>query len=92
MSATYEQAMDEIMTIFKTAWDANAPNATLVEYPNLAPANGVVLPPSTPLSWARITIQNLDGSQGSLSGALGDWAICRLSAFRELEGHSSHFS
>ena len=71
MSATFTEAVDAILTIFKTAWDANATNPTLVDYQNVTPADGVKLPPDDQLSWARVTVQHQDGSQGSLSGALG---------------------
>ncbi len=71
MSATFEEAIDIILAIFKTAWDAGATNPTLVDYQNVKPANNVTLPPDTNLSWARVTIQHQDGRQSSLSGALG---------------------
>lgn len=71
MTATFLEAVDDILTIFKTAWDAAATNPTLVDYPNTVPANGVKLPPDDNRSWARVTIQHIGGRQSSLSGALG---------------------
>lgn len=71
MSATYSEAVDAILEVFKTAWDANAPNPTLVDYQNVSVANNVKLPPDAELSWARVTLEHLDGGQGSLSGGLG---------------------
>jgi hypothetical protein len=71
MSLTFTAATDEMLAIFKAAWDAGATNPTLVSYPNVAPINGIVLPPATTLSWARVTIQHDEGNQQSLAGALG---------------------
>lgn len=69
MTATFDEATDDILTIFSDAWNADAPNPTLVDYPNIAPSDGVDLPPDSNLSWARVTIQHQAGRQSSLSGA-----------------------
>ena len=78
MSGTYTEATDAILAIFKTAWDASAPNPTLVDYQNVTPSGGVLLPPTTQLSWARVTLAHNGGQQSSLSGALGTQRYDRL--------------
>ena len=63
MTATFDQANIDILTIFKTAWDATGFKAL---YENVAGE-----PPTTPSPWARIVLRHTGGNQGSLSGALG---------------------
>ncbi len=65
MSATFDEAQDEILTVFKDAWD---PTGWIALYENVAGD-----PPSTatPVPWARVVLRNVTGQQGSLSGALG---------------------
>lgn len=64
MSATYEQAVDDILTFFKDAWDATGYTAI---YPNIGGDA-----PTTVAPWARVTLQHiLPQGQASLSGALG---------------------
>ena len=69
MTTTYEEATDEVLTLFKAAWDTTA-YATLVDYQNLAPSGGVKLPPNAQSAWARVTLRNILGNQASLTGAL----------------------
>lgn len=69
MTATRTQARDEILTQFKTVWDAG-PESTgvLVRYPD-APSD----PPSTQVPWVRMTVQhNPTGGQVTLRGAIGE--------------------
>ncbi len=78
MTATFNEARNDMLTVFKDAWDAGATNPTLVDYPNVTPANGVKLPPDADLSWARVTIANTLGRQETLSGAQATQAFERM--------------
>lgn len=61
MTATFEVAMDEILGVFKTAWDTTG---FVALYENIAEAI-----PTTQVSWARATLRNSTGRQATLSGA-----------------------
>lgn len=61
MSATYAEAYDEILALFKTAWDTTGYSA---HYTNVGSEI-----PTTTVPWARAQVQLLDGFQSSLSGA-----------------------
>lgn len=61
MTATFAQAYDEILTIFKTAWDGNGYTAL---YENVA-GN----PPTTQQPWARVTTRDGLGSQTLSNGS-----------------------
>ncbi len=63
MSATYAEAVDVILGLFKTVWDTSGHIAL---YENVA---GDI--PTAVAPWARVTLRNVDGRQGSLAGALG---------------------
>lgn len=63
MSATFEIANGEILTLFKTAWDTTGHIAL---YENIAGD-----PPSTPIPWARISLRHRTGGQTAISGADG---------------------
>jgi hypothetical protein len=66
MSLTYEAAQDEIMTRFKTKWDAGSPSAgVFVVWPDqdAAPPEGA--------SYAVFEIEHTLGRQGSLSDPVG---------------------
>lgn len=63
MSATYAEAVDSILGLFKTAWDVPGHVAL---YENIA---GDV--PSGVAPWARVSLRHLAGNNSSLSGALG---------------------
>lgn len=63
MSADFDTANDEILTLFKTAWDTTGHPAL---YENLAGE-----PPTTPVPWARISLRHGTGGQTALSGADG---------------------
>ncbi|MCP4897717.1 MAG: hypothetical protein GY906_12155 [bacterium] len=66
MSADITQARDEILAVFKTAWDAGAESAGLtVLYWDLAQD-----PPPTG-AWARVTVRHSDGNQATLSNSVG---------------------
>lgn len=73
MSLTFEQARDEIHTLFKTAWDAGgSSNGVAVLYVD----SKITVPKgddadSNPLPWARIAVSHSGGSQASLSGGIG---------------------
>ena len=66
-SLTRVQALDEILTPFKTAWDAEE-DADLVKYDNV-PNDQV--PPATAMPWARVAVRHTTSDQASLCGALG---------------------
>jgi hypothetical protein len=66
-SLTRLEALDEILTPFKTAWDAEE-GTTLVKYDNV-PNDDV--PPTTQVNWARCVVRHSASEQASLSGALG---------------------
>ena len=64
MTATFEQAYDEVLTTFKTAWDVPGHP---VDYPNVTPT--LTVPPAGDSSpWARVTITGLPPSARSLTG------------------------
>lgn len=67
-SATYEEAVDDISAIFKTAWDTTG---FPVDYENIADAEDNTFPPDPSTPWARLTIRHSTGRQASLSGADG---------------------
>lgn len=60
---TPELARDEMLAVFKTAWDGTG---YAVAWPDNAAA-----PPATEEPWARVTLRHADGMQGSLSGPTG---------------------
>lgn len=64
MTATYAQAVDDILGLFKVAWDTTGYTAI---YTNVAGDT----PDDEEDPWARVTIQHTDGGQGSLTGGLG---------------------
>ena len=63
MTATFAQATDDILGIFKDAWDPTTYEAI---YTNIA---GEVPTGTDP--WARATLQHVGGGQASLTGGLG---------------------
>lgn len=63
MTATFAVANDEILTLFKTAWDAIGHDAI---YENVAGD-----PPTTAAPWARVTVRHFPGGQASLSDDAG---------------------
>lgn len=80
MSLTYEQARDEMHTMFKTAWDA-APQSMGI---NVLYSDAKKQVPVTndldnnPDPWARINITHTTGQQASLSGIAGSKRWDRL--------------
>jgi len=65
MTATYAQATDDILGVFKTAWDTTGWDAV---YTNVATPQK---PPTGSDPWARVTLQHVTGNQASLTGGLG---------------------
>ncbi len=63
MTATFEQAYNEILDVFKTAWDTTGHPAL---YPNVVGEKPAV---GTP--YARITIRHVPAGPASLTGGLG---------------------
>jgi hypothetical protein len=72
MPATAEQAFDQIMTLFKSAWDSGA-SGVAVHWPNVR--NDVDGARNTPADsadeWARISIQHSSGRQVSIGSPDG---------------------
>mgnify|MGYP000046911348 CR=1 FL=1 len=60
---TFEQAHDEILGMFKTAWDTTGYKAS---YTNVTPDF-----PDDPEPWARPKVKHHAGGSGSLTGASG---------------------
>lgn len=73
MPATYTEARDDILTLFKNAWEGNLSSAS---FP-IAYQNQPFTPPKTkdsngdPNSWCRITVIHATGQQISLRGPSG---------------------
>lgn len=73
--ADQEQARDEILALFKTAWDAGVDSAGVDVFyqsdgrqPPDAQEAGQA---GTPTSWARVSLFHVDGATSSLTGGLG---------------------
>ena len=70
MSLTFTAARDEILTVFKTAWDAGADTAgKVVIYPdakNQVPKTNDA--DSNPNLWARVSVIHDTGGQATLGG------------------------
>lgn len=74
MSATYNEAKDAIIAVFKTAWDTT--NLVAI-YENVKGAT-----PTTEDAWARVVMRHgTPFSAGSLSGALGVQRFDRVGLF-----------
>ena len=66
MTATYQQATNEILTALKDAWDADGDSSSYpIRYWDTADAAS----PATP--WARATVRLQDGAQATLSSDTG---------------------
>jgi len=67
MTATLDQARDEVLTVFKTAWELDATSQNIpVLYWDVAddiPDSG---------AWVRISMRHLGGRQATLRGATGE--------------------
>lgn len=70
MTLTFAQARDEILTLFKTAWDAGASGVEVVydDTPTDKPS-AAQLANENATAWARVTLRHSIGRQASLSGA-----------------------
>lgn len=60
---TPEQARDEMLAVFKAAWDPTGYTAIWSDIPGTVPASEA--------PWARVTVRHQDGRQGSLSNQAG---------------------
>lgn len=58
---TYNEGYDAILAVFKTAWDTTGFEAAYADVPAPEVPDGE--------SWARATVDHLDGGQASLTGA-----------------------
>lgn len=63
MSVTYSEAVDEILTLFKTAWDTTGHDAF---YQSVKKSRG-----SNTDSWSIVSIKHATGFQATLSGTVG---------------------
>jgi hypothetical protein len=63
MTATFDQANNDILAFFKTAWDTTG---LLAVYENVKGAK-----PTAQAAWARLTVRHGPSAQASLSGATG---------------------
>jgi hypothetical protein len=70
MSLTYQQAKDEILAVFKTAWDTTG---YPVHYQDVRKQRDRDEEP-----WAVVTLQHSAGFQSTLSGAQGARTFTRL--------------
>jgi len=67
MSLTRKQAIDEILALFKAAWDTTA-YASRVKYDNVGTTSS---PPSGQEPWCRVVLRHSASNQATLSGAVG---------------------
>ena len=73
MTATVTQARNEVFTLFRTAWLADASSLGVeLRYEDVGPTD----PPKIPTggdapSWVRIQLRHADGDQSSLGGETG---------------------
>jgi len=67
MSLTRKKAIDEILGLFKTAWDITG-HGLRVKYANVGKKS---VPPSGQDPWARVSLKHTNSAQASLSGAAG---------------------
>lgn len=63
MSATFEQARDEMLAVFKAAWDTTGHYAAYPDRPEEKPKGAD--------PWARVTVRHAVGEQGSLANHEG---------------------
>lgn len=64
--ASLTQAEDEVLTLFRTAWEAGIPSAGLaLRYEDVADV------PVATGAWARVSFRNSTGRQATLSGEVG---------------------
>lgn len=62
MSISFNDAKDQILTVFKTAWDTTGCPALYPDTPGDPPTSATV--------WARATLRHATGRQASLSGPI----------------------
>jgi hypothetical protein len=69
VTLTFTQARDEILSLFKTAWDAGATGVPVVydDSPSDKPTSAELANENT-TAWARVTVRHSIGRQASLSG------------------------
>ncbi len=69
MSLSFTDARDEILTLFKTAWDASAFTAAPVLYWDVASDDDLPDPRTTEL-WSRITVRHEAGRNDSIGNSI----------------------
>jgi len=67
MVANFSQARDDILGIFKTAWDANTAAVNGGTIPSVH-YEGLEFTPPTNEAWARLTVRHVAGRQATLAG------------------------
>lgn len=60
---TYDEARDEMLAVFKAAWDGLSLPSTYTDVPAAKPEDEIV--------WARVTVRHGQGRQRSLAGENG---------------------
>lgn len=65
--ASIQDARDDILTLFKTAWDAQAAPVPPVAYPNVTFDRP---PDNSP--WARVSVKHNTGAQATVGGSPGN--------------------
>ena len=68
MTATPEQAVDDILDVFKAVWD---PTGFEVQYDLENFGGSSSSPPATQDPWTRVQVRHTTDSQASLTGGLG---------------------
>ena len=60
-------ARDDILTLFKTAWDAQTPPVPPAIYDNVAAEH-----PSNAAAWVRVSVKHNQGAQATIGGSPGN--------------------
>lgn len=68
MNMTRQEAVDDMLALFKTAWDATG-HGSRVKYDNVGQKS---LPPSGQNPWARVVLRHTTSRQASLAGESGN--------------------
>jgi hypothetical protein len=74
MSLTHQEAVDEILAMFKEAWDSASGGPYPVQWANVGQ---VQAPPTTTSPWARVTFTHVTGRQATLSWETGNRRFAR---------------
>lgn len=79
MTATFKEASDEILAVYKSAWDTTG---YPTDWENVSGDDTVTVPPVDGVTpWARVVVRNIVGGNESLTGALGKQRFIREGFF-----------